>query len=195
MRAISLSAVLAVAVLSVAPGSVAAAGQLPGRTLSYKVISHRRVSREIVAGTREGKIAILEVGRSRSYVQYDGNVLWACGQGRKCRVASRGAKARKSAEFLKGEFFDPNGRHGLAAVFMTDPNPAAPRTLAGVASTCMTSPDVLGHGPPDLLCTARRGGFLTLLEAGNESYALQHAAPEVDSSFLAIPRGTWNGQL
>jgi hypothetical protein len=192
-KAIALT--LAVALLSLAQGSVAAAAQLPGWTLTYKQTSNRKVSRTIAARTRQGKIVLLGLGHPRSYVQYDGKVLWACAQGKKCVAALRGAKAKTTAEFLEDEFFYPYGRHGLATAFMTDPKPAGRRTVAGVASTCKTSPDALGHGPPDLLCTADRGGFLTLLEAGGETYSLQHAVAGVESSFLVLPSGTWNGQI
>jgi hypothetical protein len=194
-KAICLSAMLAVVVSTVGLGSVAAAARIPGTTLSYKQTSKGEVSRTMVALTRKGKIALLGLDRPRSYLQFDGNALWACTQGEECRVASRGAKAKKSAEFFEDEFFDPYGKHGFANAFMKDPKPAGRRTVAGVASTCKTSPDVLGHGQPYLLCTANRGGFLTLLEAGNETYALQHAASGVKSSFLAIPQGKWDGQL
>jgi hypothetical protein len=195
VKSICLSAVLTVAVLIVVPDSLATAAPLPGWTLSYKVTSGQKISRTVAARTRRGRIAILGLGRRRVYEQYDGRRFWVCVQGKKCRVAARGAGARKTADFLNSEFFDPYAKHGLASVFMTDPKPAGHRVMAGVASTCKRSSDAIGHGPPDLLCTADRGGFLTLLEAGDETYALHRAVPRVASSFLAIPRGTWDGRL
>lgn len=194
MKTFSLTVVLAVAI---ATGSVAAAdaARHSGWTLSYKTISAHKTSRTIVARTRQGKIAVLGLGRRRSYLQFDGRVVWTCAQGRRCRVAAHGVRAKRTAHFLDTEFFDPYGKGGLATAFMVNPKPAGRRAVAGVASTCKRSSNSPGHGPPDLLCTADRGGFLTLLKAAGETYELQRAVPAVRHSFFAIPRGIWDGRL
>jgi hypothetical protein len=195
MRSIALSIMLAVAVSGVLAVSAGAAGPLPGRTLSYRITSGGKTSGTVAARTARGRIAILGSNPRPSYVQYDGKFLWACEKGKRCRVASRGAKARKVAEFLETEFFEPYGKHGLARVFMTNPKPAGRRTVGGVASTCRSSSSSLTHHGSDLLCIASHGRFLTLLEAGGETYALRRAVVGVSPSFLAIPEGVWNGQL
>jgi hypothetical protein len=195
MRSIALSIMLAVVASGTLAVSAGAAGPLPGRTLSYRVTSGGKTSGTVAARTTRGRIAIYGSDPKPSYVQYDGKVLWPCAKGRRCRVASRGAKARKTAEFLETEFFKPYGKHGLARVFMTDPKPAGRRTVGGVASTCQSSSDSLTHRESDLLCIASHGRFLTLLEAGDETYALRRAVVGVSPLFLKIPRGIWDGQI
>jgi hypothetical protein len=186
---------LAVAASGTLTVPAGAAGPLPGRTLSYRITSDGKTSGTVAARTTRGRIAIFGSDPKPSYVQYDGRALWACARGKRCRVASRGAKARKAAEFLETEFFEPYGKHGLARVFMIDPKPAGRRTVGGVASTCQSSSDSLTHHGSDLLCVASHGRFLTLLEAAGETYALRRALVGVSPSFLKILRGIWDGQI
>ena len=187
-------AVAAVVVVLLAPAA-AAAENVPGTMLTYKVASEGQRSTEVVAQTDDGRIAVLDSSDHTAYVQYDGAKYWGCEKGKTCRVAAQGTKAKKAAEYISGIFFEPKSPSGLAAVFMTKPRPADPKTIAGVASNCEVSPVLLEPKQTATLCIARRGGFLTLLKIKGETYRLARFADQVESSFLTLPTGVWDGSI
>lgn len=118
-RSIALAVMLAAAISIVVAVPAGAAQPFAGRTLSYRGRpSGGKSSGAVVGRTAGGRIAIVGSSPKRAYAQYDGKVLWSCVVGRQCRIVSRGAKARKVADFIETEFFKPCTRR-WARVFMT----------------------------------------------------------------------------
>jgi hypothetical protein len=184
---------VAVAMLAT-PGPAHAAGDVPGTTLSYKETFGTQVSRTTVGRTQSGQLALFKFPHP-TYEQYDGTSYWACKKGHKCEVAARGDKAKKAAGYISDSFFRPNSPSGLAGALMTEPRPAGNKTVAGVASSCKVSPFLLKPKQTETLCTAKKGGFLTVLEGGGETYVLKRFADRVESSFLKLPTGVWDGSI
>lgn len=177
------------------PGVAAASETIVGTTLTYRQASDGQRSTEVIARTGDGRVGVLQSSDQIAYVQYDGAKLWVCKMAKKCRVAAQGTNAKNAAENISDSFFKPNGPSGLAAVFMTKPRPAGAKTIAGVVSDCKVSPLLLEPKQTATLCTARKGGFLTLLKAGAETYRLARFVDRVESTFLTLPTGIWNGSI
>jgi hypothetical protein len=191
----AVGGLLGAVIMLAAPGVAVAAETVAGTTLTYRQASDGQRSTEVIARTDDGRVAVLQSSDQIAYVQYDGAKLWVCKMAEKCRVAAQGTKARKGAENISDSFFRPNGPSGLAGVFMTKPRPAGAKTIAGVVSDCKVSPVLLESKQTATLCTARKGGFLTLLKTGGETYRLARFVDQVESSFLTLPTGVWNGSI
>jgi hypothetical protein len=190
----TVGGLLGAVIVLAAPG-VAAAETIEGTTLTYGEASDGRRSTEVIARADDGRVAALQSSGQIAYVQYDGANYWVCKKAKKCRVAAQGTKAKKTAEYISDSFFKPNGPSGLSAVFMTKPRQAGAKTIAGVVSDCKVSPVLLEPKQTATLCTARKGGFLTLLKTGGETYRLARFLDQVESSFLTLPTGVWNGTI
>jgi hypothetical protein len=177
------------------PSVAAAAETIAGTTLTYREASDGQRSMQTIARTDDGRVAVLQSSHQIVYVQYDGAKYWICKKAKKCRVAAQGTKAKKTAEYISDSFFKPDSPSGLAAAFMTKPRPAGAKTIAGVISDCKVSPVLLEPKQTATLCTARKGGFLTLLKTGGETYRLGRFVDQVESYFLTLPTGVWNGTI
>jgi hypothetical protein len=173
----------------------ATAGAVPGTTLYYKKTYEGEVTRTIAAHTSSGQTALFGFPSPNSYDQYDGKVIWVCEEGKACRIGARGSKAASGGEFLYDNFFSPYSKLGFAARFIKDPKPSGGKTVAGVASSCKSGPSVFEAELIETLCISKKDGFLTLLEASSETYALQRVADRVKPSFLQVPKGVWDGQI
>lgn len=191
----AVGALLGALTMLAAPGVAAAAESIAGSTLTYKETYGGQRTTQVIARTDDGRVAVLQSSDQIVYVQYDGSRYWICKKAKKCRVAAQGAKAKKTAEYISDSFFKPNSPSGLNAALMTKPRPAGAKTIAGVASDCKVSPVLLEPKRMATLCTARKGGFLTLLKAGRETYRLGRFVDQVESSFLTLPTGVWNGTI
>lgn len=183
------------ALIMLAASSVAAAETIAGTALTYRETSDGQRTTQVVVQTDDGRVAVLQSSDQIVYVQYDGAKYWVCKKAKRCRVAAQGTKAKKTAEYISDSFFKPNSPSGLGAVFMTKPRPTGSKTIAGVISDCKVSPVLLQPKKTATLCTARKGGFLTLLKASGETYRLERFDDHVESSFLTLPTGVWNGTI
>ena len=191
----AVGGLLGALIMLAAPSVAAAAETIAGTTLTYGETSNGQRSTQVIARTDDGRVAVLQLSDQIVYVQYDGAKYWTCKKAKKCRVAAQGTKARKTAEYISDSFFKPNSPSGLAAVFMTKPRPAGVKTIAGVVSDCKVSPVLLEPRRTATLCTATKGGFLTLLKTSGEAYRLGRFVDQVESSFLTLPTGIWNGTI
>ncbi|MBS1893216.1 MAG: hypothetical protein JST59_18110, partial [Actinobacteria bacterium] len=168
----AVGGLLGALIMLAAPSVAAGAKSIAGTTLTYRETSDGQRSAQVIARTDDGRVAVFQLSDQVVYVQYDGAKYWFCKRGKKCRVAAQGAKAKKTAEYISDSFFKPNSPSGLAAVFMTKPRAAGAKTIAGVVSDCKVSPVLLEPKKTATLCTARKGGFLTLLKTSGETYRL-----------------------
>lgn len=195
MRRKALLVIFSLLTTAMLVATASSARAVQGRTLYFKQAARGQVSKSVVARTGEDEVAVYQSPKPRVYVQYDGKSLWACKAGKECRIAARGAEAKKGSEVIEGNFFDPWGKYGLASAFMNDPKPSGNRTVAGIASSCKSSASSLEPEQINTLCISKREGFLTLLEAGEETWTLQRTLDYVKDFFLRIPKGVWNGHL
>jgi hypothetical protein len=184
---------LTVAMLGSEAGSAQA---VSGRTLYFKqTLKGQHVTNSVVARSSGGQIAVYTFPKPRIYDQYDGKRFWECKVGEECRVSARGAEAKRGSEIIERSFFKPWDKHGLASALMEEAKPSGSRTVAGIASSCKSSPSLLDPMQVYTLCVSRQEGFLTLLEAGEETWVLQQTLGYVRGAFLRIPNGVWDGHL
>lgn len=191
----AVSGLLGAVTMLAAPSVAAAAETVAGTTLTYKETFDGQRTTQVIARTDDGRVAVLQSSDQIVYVQYDGAKYWICKKAKRCRVAAQGSKAKKTSEYISDSFFKPNSPSGLAAVVMTKPRPAGAKTIAGVISDCKVSPVLFQPKKTATLCTARKGGFLTLLKASSETYRLGRFVDHVESSFLVLPSGVWNDTI